>query len=168
MTAIDGEAKELQSLHRRVTALEDERAILDLLSRYGHAIDYGVEDAWVDCFTADGAFEMRHRRAPDGVSTPSGRWDGIDRRMEGHLQLLGFVSQHTRAPDRYHKHVVVDPRITLHLDGRHASVESYFMFVEELEGRCQVGSFGRYTDTLTKGHDGQWRFEERIADIEAS
>ncbi|MCU1457885.1 MAG: hypothetical protein JWL73_1977, partial [Actinomycetia bacterium] len=38
-------------LEARVARLEAERDILDLLSRYGHAIDYGLEHEWVDCFS---------------------------------------------------------------------------------------------------------------------
>jgi hypothetical protein len=150
----------------RLAALEEERAILDALYRYGHAIDYGLEKEWVDCFAPEGAFEMRHRLAADGVSTPSGRWDATDRRLMGREELLRFVAGHTRAPDRYHKHVVIEPRITID-DGR-ATVQSYFLFVEELEGRCQIGAFGRYLDELTKCEDGRWRFVQRIAEIEAS
>jgi hypothetical protein len=40
--------------------------------------------------------------------------------------------------------------------------------VEELEGRCQIGAFGRHVDELTKCDDGRWRFVERVAEIEAS
>jgi 3-phenylpropionate/cinnamic acid dioxygenase small subunit len=154
---------QLAALTARIEALEEQQAILDLLYRYGHAIDYGLEDEWVDCFTPDGAFDMRHRRS--GPST-SGRWESADRRLEGHEPLMRFVSAHTRAPDRYHKHVVIEPRITL--DGHEATVVSYFMFVHENDGRSEVGAFGRYRDRLLRGADSRWRFVERIAEIEAS
>jgi hypothetical protein len=150
-------------LAARVEALEAQQAILDLLYRYGHAIDYGLEGEWVDCFTPAGAFDMRHRFS--GPS-PTGRWESVDRRLEGHEALLQFVSAHTRAPDRYHKHVVIEPRITM--DGHDATVVSYFMFVHENNGRCEIGAFGRYRDRLIRGADSRWRFAERIAEIEAS
>jgi hypothetical protein len=76
---------EVGGLWSRLAALEEERAILDALYRYGHAIDYGLEKEWVGCFAPAGAFEMRHRLAADGVSTSSGRWDATDRRLEGHI-----------------------------------------------------------------------------------
>ena len=41
---------DVQELLRRLAALEAERAILRTLYRYGHSIDYGLEQEWVDCF----------------------------------------------------------------------------------------------------------------------
>ena len=43
-------------LATRLKLLEDERAILRTLYRYGHGVDAGEEEAWVDCFTEDGRF----------------------------------------------------------------------------------------------------------------
>ncbi|MES2169519.1 MAG: nuclear transport factor 2 family protein, partial [Actinomycetota bacterium] len=82
-----------EDLEARVSALEDERSILRLLHRYGHSIDYGLADAWLDCFTADGIFEVL--RANPAGATYSGR-----------DELRGFISQHSHAPDKWHKHVI--------------------------------------------------------------
>jgi 3-phenylpropionate/cinnamic acid dioxygenase small subunit len=164
MTASD--ESRLAALLARVEVLEQQQSILDLLYRYGHAIDYGLEKEWVDCFTPEGAFDMRHRLTAGSGTSPNGQWDTIDQRLEGHDALLGFVAGHTRAPDRYHKHVVVEPRITL--EDSEARVESYFMFVHEHDGRAEVGAFGRYKDVVTRGADSRWRFVERIAEIEVS
>jgi 3-phenylpropionate/cinnamic acid dioxygenase small subunit len=159
----ESDRSQLAALVARVEALEEQQAILDLLYRYGHAIDYGLEGEWVDCFTPDGAFDMRHRfSGPSAV----GPWESADRRLEGHEALRRFVSAHTRAPDCYHKHVVIEPRITM--GDRQAAVVSYFMFVHENDGRCEVGAFGRYRDRLVRCNDSVWRFAERIAEIEAS
>jgi 3-phenylpropionate/cinnamic acid dioxygenase small subunit len=164
MTATDD--SRFAALVGRIEALEEQQAILDLLYRYGHAIDYGLEEDWVDCFTQDGAFDMRHRLSADAASSPNGQWDTTDRRLEGHGSLAKFVAAHTRAPDRYHKHVVVEPRITF--EGGGARVESYFMFVHEHDGRAEIGAFGRYRDQVARGTDARWRFVERIAEIELS
>ena len=48
-------------IESRLALLEAESAILKNLYRYGHAIDYGDEEAWVDCFTEDGVFDVRAR-----------------------------------------------------------------------------------------------------------
>jgi hypothetical protein len=42
------------------------------------------------------------------------------------------------------------------------------MFVHDLDGRAEVGAFGRYRDRVTRGSDSRWRFVERIAEIELS
>jgi alpha-D-ribose 1-methylphosphonate 5-triphosphate diphosphatase PhnM len=132
---------------------------VDTLARYGHAIDYGLEAVWLDCFTDDGAFDVRARNSAE-----------MTRRFEGRSQLAGFVAQHTRAPDAYHKHLMVEPRVTV--DGDEATAESYFVRVDAdmaasgAPGATRIVAIGRYRDRLTRGPDGRWRFRERIAEVE--
>jgi hypothetical protein len=150
----------LDEIVRRLASLEDERAVLDLLHRYGHAIDYGREADWVDCFVEDGVFDRRVRE--DRTMLPEWRPLGS---LEGRPALAEFVSRHSRAPERYHKHLVLSPRIEL--SGDEGTVQSYFVFATETEGRCEIGAFGRYRDRVARCPDGTWRFRERIAEIEA-
>lgn len=145
-------ARAAGDLDRRLTLLEDERAILALLARYGHSIDYGLEADWVDCFTADGVFDVR-------------RVDPAGERHVGREALAAFVADHTRAPAHLHKHVVVDPIVVV--DGDEATAQSYFLRVDELRGAPVIRSFGRYHDRLARGGDGRWRIRERVADVEA-
>ena len=49
----------LEQVMKRLDVLENERAILDTLYQYGHSLDYGLEEQYVDCFTSDGGRE-RH------------------------------------------------------------------------------------------------------------
>jgi 3-phenylpropionate/cinnamic acid dioxygenase small subunit len=59
-------------LEARIALLEDEQAILKNLYRYGHSIDYGDEEAWVDCFTEDGVFDVRATSsASSSTGTPA-------------------------------------------------------------------------------------------------
>jgi 3-phenylpropionate/cinnamic acid dioxygenase small subunit len=149
-------------LEARVARLEAERDILDLLSRYGHAIDYGLEHEWVDCFSERGVFDMRERFQDASRSTrPEWQLSGI--RHEGRAAIAGFVSRHTRAPGRYHKHLVIEPRINV--EGDRASLQSYFLFVAEAPEGVEI-AFGRYLDRVVRHDDGRWRFDERIAEIE--
>ena len=60
---------DVQESVRRLAALEAERAILRTLYRYGHSIDYGLEQEWVDCFTEDGVFDVRRRVARPAPAT---------------------------------------------------------------------------------------------------
>lgn len=137
-------------------ALLAERQILDTLHRYCHSIDYGREDDWLDCFTEDGAFDVR-RRVGD---TPS-------RRHQGRAELARFIAGHTRSPDHWHKHLVMAPRISVH--GDEATVSSYFTRLDANEdGEPVVHAFGRYRDRLVRCRDGRWRFTERVAEVEAA
>ncbi|MBI2867803.1 MAG: nuclear transport factor 2 family protein [Chloroflexi bacterium] len=141
-------------LQARLALLEEERAILRTLYRYGHSIDYGLEHDWVDCFTEDGAFDVRRRAGPAG------------KRHAGRAALAAFVAQHTRAPAKYHKHLLIEPVITS--DSAQAKAVSYFARLDESAAKVPfVRSFGRYHDTMLKCADGRWRFKERIADVEA-
>ena len=143
---------DFSQLEARLKRLEEERAILSTMYRYGHSIDYGLEQDWVDCFTEDGAFDIR-RRDPGG------------KRHEGRAALQRYIAQHTRAPAKYHKHVLIEPVITI--DGTQAKAVSYFARLDEApSGEPFVLAFGRYHDTMVKCPDGRWRFKERIADIE--
>lgn len=143
----------VDDLVKRLELLEDERAILQTLYRYGHCIDYGLEQEWVGLFTEDGIYEIRFRQ-PSSVI-----------RKEGCQALAQFITGHTRAPAKYHKHLLVEPLITLESNNQ-ATVESYFVRVDEGEGKPYMLAFGRYHDRLVR-HNSRWLFKERICEVEA-
>lgn len=142
-------------LRTQVALLMVERDVLSTLYRYGHSIDNGLEEEWLDCFALDGAFDVRYRV---GVR-PS-------RRFEGRDDLARFIAAHSRAPQRWHKHLLFEPLITV--DGDRARVRSYFTRLDaDDDGTPFVRAFGRYLDELVRGSDGKWRFAERIVEVEA-
>ncbi len=143
----------VDDLVKRLALLEDERAILQTLYRYGHCIDYGLEQEWVGLFTKDGIYEVLLRQS------------GSVLRKEGRQALAQFIAEHTRAPERYHKHLLAEPLITLESKSQ-ATVESYFLRVDEGEGKLYMRAFGRYRDRLVK-YDSRWLFKERICEVEA-
>ena len=144
-----------RDLREWVELLIAERGVLDTLYRYGHSIDYGLEAEWLDCFTADGVFDVRR-----------GPGDEPGRRHEGRDQLARFVARHTRPPDRWHKHLLIEPRVTV--EGDRATVRSYFARLDATgEGTPVVHAFGRYLDELIREPDGRWRFTQRVAEVEA-
>lgn len=138
-------------LLQRLQRLEDERAILATLHRYAHSIDYGAEADWVDCFVEDGVFDVRR-------SDPPGR------RYEGRAALAEFVAAHTRAPEHWHKHLVLNPVVDI--DGDVATSVSYLGRLDYLRGEPVIRSLGRYRDRLVRSADGRWRLQERIAEVE--
>ena len=142
----------LVELLDRVRALEGERAVLDRLHAYGHTIDYGLQDAWLDCFTEDAVLEVV-------------RGTALSATHHGHRELTEFIRGHTRAPEVFHKHVLVEPRVRL--SGSTAEVSSYFLRVDALEQKPVVRSFGRYLDRLRRCSDGAWRFTARVVEVEA-
>jgi ketosteroid isomerase-like protein len=145
---------DLAELERRLALLEDERSVLRRLYAYGHAIDYGDEEAWANCFAENGVFDIRSRLPGRPQQVVSGR-DAI----------RAFVSRHTRAPELWHKHMLVEPVIAI--DGDTARSDAYFAVLMDHEESPVLRVFGRYRDRLVRDADGEWRFLERIAEIES-
>ncbi|MET0661056.1 MAG: nuclear transport factor 2 family protein [Steroidobacteraceae bacterium] len=162
-------AVDLENHVGRLRVLEHERNILIALARYGHSIDYGRDADWVDCFCADGVFDMRVMRDPRAFDRDYGYGTRheLGVRFEGHQQLQAFISRETPAPETYLKHVVVEPVITLDADDRTAHVISYFLLTAESTSGPIVAASGRYLDTLVRCNDEIWRFRERIAEVES-
>ncbi|QUT06723.1 nuclear transport factor 2 family protein [Sphingobium phenoxybenzoativorans] len=140
----------------RLGRLEDERAVLRTLHRYCHAIDYGVESEWVDCFTSEGVFDTRYA-AGQGMESA---------RYSGRGELAAFIAQHPRAPKTKHKHVIAVPLIDL--SGDRADASSYFELLLADDADRRIFAFGRYLDRLERCADGIWRFSLRIAEIESA
>src|SRR5437899_956515 len=91
------------ALEARLQVLEDERAILQTLHQYGHAMDYGPDADFVDCFTPDGVWDVRMRRSATGFQV----------RGAAELEVSLAAQTEVRAPALFAKHIVVDPRITV-------------------------------------------------------
>jgi 3-phenylpropionate/cinnamic acid dioxygenase small subunit len=144
------------SVEERLLALEARQAVVERLHRYAHAIDYGDEAAWLDCFVEGAVFDVRMRLG----TRP-------DVRCEGRAQLAAFIAAHTRPPVAYHKHLLADPVVVLEDDWGRATCHSYFVRVDAGEPRvARVVAMGRYVDRLVRDDDGAWRFQERSAELE--
>src|SRR3954464_11370957 len=98
----------------RITRLEDERAIVTTLYAYGTALDYGDRGLFLDCFTADAEYVVDMRIHPA---------NGFQ--FHGREELGGYFDNHTHAPAAYHKHVTINPSVTV--NGAAASATSYFI-----------------------------------------
>ncbi|MBN9409397.1 MAG: nuclear transport factor 2 family protein [Burkholderiales bacterium] len=143
---------EVAALKARVQALEDRDAILTTLMQYGHALDYGDVELLMDCFTDDA---VRETRRPDGTVN---RWAGLEGTRE-------FATTHTHAPEKIHKHLVLNS--TVQVKGDTADVVSYMFRFDAGEGdKSHVWGMGRYFDTMRRGADGRWRIQLRVTFIE--
>lgn len=144
--------QDLAALNERLKALEDRNAILDTLMHYGNALDYGDVDRLVDCFTDDA---VRETWRPDGTCN---RWEGADGTRD-------FAMNHSHAPDKYHKHLILNSIVELR--GDMADVRSYmFRFDAGAGDKSYVWGFGRYLDTMRRDADGRWRILKRVTYIE--
>lgn len=135
-------------LAARLDRLEQERAVVAVLTRYCHAIDRGLRDAWLDCFTEDGVFAF------DGRGSYS--------EIAGRDELARWFDDHkVRYPLGQLNHVLANPEVTV--GDERAEAVSYFITLRPAEAAVAVASNGRYTDTLRRCDDGAWRIERREA-----
>jgi hypothetical protein len=139
---------ETATMEERVRLLEDERDILRTLYAYGHAIDYGLEADFLDCWAEDAELSW-------GDST-----------FRGRTRILDVFLSHTHAPAIYHKHFLVEPRVRI--EGDRATVESMFARLDSYPDGPKILAFGRYRDVLVRCTDARWRFAERRAEIETA
>ncbi len=139
----------MATIEERLRWLEDEQDILKTLYAYGHSLDYGLEADWLDCWAEDAVLKWPNREP-----------------LTGHAALTTAFRAHTHAPQAYHKHVVVEPRIKI--DGDRATADTMFARLDRYTSGPGIRSFGRYRDVLARCADGRWRFKERIAEREAS
>jgi ketosteroid isomerase-like protein len=146
---MDKPALSLDALSQRVEGLENERGILNTLSVYGHALDYGDMDTFLNCFTEDA----------DYLTNRVGNF-------KGRAEIDRFFRARRHAPEKYNKHVLVDPIVTM--DGPDtANVISYYCLLQDRPGGPFVSHFGRYKDRLVRCEDGMWRFQVRQVEGEA-
>jgi 3-phenylpropionate/cinnamic acid dioxygenase small subunit len=159
-----GDAESLAQLTSRVDRLDQIQSIQDSLYRYAHCIDYGLESEWVDCFTDDGRFVFGFRPGKSPFPGPEAEGGAVFA-FQGRTELTRFIQGHSRAPETFHKHLMIQPRIDI--QGNTAKVSSYFVLIlENQDGSREVFTFGRYLDSMVRGSDGRWRFSERIAEVE--
>ena len=142
----------IAELAARVASLEDERAILDTLHRYGQAIDSHEAEAWAGLFCEDGTFLCIDDKGREII------------REKGRKALVQWARSFASGETLLMKHCVIAPVITL--DGDEAQVESYFSNLvenDDPQGPPHIRFIGRYSDEMVKDADGRWRFRRRIS-----
>jgi 3-phenylpropionate/cinnamic acid dioxygenase small subunit len=148
----DASESSLQHALARIARLEDERAILDCVYGYSHALDGKQPDEFLEGFTDDGRFAWK--------PTPDVDY-AID--LNGRAELERWVLDYEpRVPPGREHHVVTNPRIVA-VDGDRARAVSWYLIIRDFGGRPGVRSTGRYLDELERGPDGRWRIRERLA-----
>lgn len=152
-----------KDLEKRIQRLEDEKAIIETLTLYGHYIDYGLKEDFANLFTEDAVYHAIYR----GVSMPS---IGIPQEknvgITGRPKILEYVKTHTQPPELWHKHCAWNPVITFKSDTEASSVVYMARYDEDADGPWMM-LFGRYVDEFVKCSDGKWRFKNRICEVES-
>ncbi len=137
-----------QTVEKRLEALEDERAITQVLYRYATGFDYSRPDELLALFTEDAVLEIRAAKG------------GSVRRFEG-ATLQKFFKDRPKpsSPLPTSKHLVTAPLIAI--DGNTAKSECYLAVLSARPEGTAVGTYGRYEDRFVK-RNGRWLLQERI------
>lgn len=145
-------------LATRVQELEDDRAIRDVLSRYGYTADTCKDDAFVDLYTADGAIKVA-ASAKAREAFGADEWV-VYEKTDGIRRFITHPKGHHR-PELYGKSMHLQGNnLTTEIDGDEAVASSYQVALVAREDGPSVLSAGNNQWQLRRV-DGQWRIKER-------
>lgn len=146
----------VENLTKRVRALEDEREIRELLSRYGYNADAGRDEAYLDLFTEDGAYDISMGESHSAYPTIV--------RFEGRDALRDFIKDpraHHR-PDYYRQSLHVQGNnVVVHVEGDSAVVNSYSIVLRRSDASAAYLHAAGTNRWLLERVDGSWRIKER-------
>ena len=118
-------------------------AIQELFARYAHAVDNLDPEAWVQCFTADGVFQVGNRA------------------LRGPAALRGYAEVHVR--EIRCRHMMGNFLYEIH--GNEATGQCSMLATLATAGGYKIFAQGRYVDRLVK-QDGQWKIAHRLVDLD--
>ncbi|MDT5027209.1 MAG: hypothetical protein QOE61_3635 [Micromonosporaceae bacterium] len=140
---------ELAELRKRVHALEDERELRDLLTRYSFGADVYRGPDWVRLFTPDGQYEL-------GTDNVEGAYNGSFAGADELLALITGPGMPAEGRSQHHHGPMV-----FRVDGDGASAESYsitYLLGDDGATRVFCAGFSRWSFQRV---DGRWRITER-------
>jgi hypothetical protein len=157
VTRKDSDVQELDvrvaALERRLLALEDERAIRDLLAQYAYYADAGLDEQFYALFTTDAVMDVSIGRGPRPYDTV--QWAGID-------EIKEFLAVRTAAHgDGFvgrSQHVQADVSITVDGDAAKANSYSFIIRQTDLDVRLVSASVNEWTFARV---GGTWLVGER-------
>lgn len=145
----------LASLERRITELEDERAVRELLTRFGYVMDFGSVDDFVDLFDPEGAMDL-------SMGTSYGD-HAVTERWEGSARLHEFLADPEGRWDKsWYGNVmhVQGNNLEITITGDRALATGYAISLISRDGGLNVIGASANRWELTKT-DGRWLIKER-------
>ena len=118
-------------------------AIQELFARYAYAIDELDPEAWVQCFTPDGVFQVASRA------------------MRGQAALRGYAEVHVREIRCRH----MMGNFLYEVKGKEATGRASMLATLATPSGYKIFAQGRYVDRLVK-EGGQWRIAHRRVEID--
>jgi ketosteroid isomerase-like protein len=113
-------------------------AIQELFARYAHAVDNLEPEAWVQCFTPDGVFQVANRA------------------MRGEAALRGYAEIHVKEIRCRH----MMGNFLYEIRGNEATGQCSMLATLATVGGYKIFAQGRYVDRLVK-QNGKWKIAHR-------
>ncbi len=163
MATVEELERRIQQLEGRMAEAEDERAIRELLARYGYTADVKKDKEYVDLYTEDGVMNLGSGTRPG--YEPLRRWEGRD----GLWEFITDTQGHKRPEEYGYRMHVQGNNVVCHINGDDAVVNSYSIVLLRSGDDVLLNSAGNNQWTLKKVN-GNWLIKERrrrhIAGIE--
>jgi 3-phenylpropionate/cinnamic acid dioxygenase small subunit len=118
-------------------------AIQELLARYAHAIDDLKPEAWAQCFTSDGIFQLGSRA------------------LYGHSALCAYGEVHAR--EMRYRHMTGN--FLYEVMDNEATGQATFLATLATRSGYKFFAQGKYRDKLVK-QNGQWLIAHRCVDVD--
>ena len=153
----------IHELESRLQELEDDKAIRELLARYGYNADQGRSEAYVNLYTEDGALELSQGpgRLDHGLGPSNPAPDReVVVRHQGHEELRRFITD-----PKGHKVIegnclhFMGNNLSTRIEGDNAIAESYNMTLVRRGPEFILYNAAINRWTLSK-IDGRWRIKE--------
>jgi 3-phenylpropionate/cinnamic acid dioxygenase small subunit len=119
-------------------------SIQELLGRYAHAIDDLKPEAWAQCFTSDGVFQLGSRA------------------LRGHAALRAYGEIHSR--EMRYRHLTGN--FLYDVKGDEATGQASFLATLATRAGYKFFAQGKYVDRLIK-QNGQWLIAHRRVDLDS-
>lgn len=144
----------LAALEARLTALEDEREIRELLARYGYYADAPLDEEYFALFTEDCVMDVSSGRGEDPYEVV--RWEGLAKMRE-------FLAERTAQHDNgfYGRSMHVQGNnLAIKVEGTDGVANGYSFIFHQDGGTLRLLSASINAWRFRK-EDGRWKIQER-------
>lgn len=151
-------AGQLRAMQQKLQALEDERDIRDLLCKHDYYFDSMLDEAWLDLWLPEGAFDL-----VSVVKYPDGSRRELVQRYQGIEELRSFITHpegHHRAGFYGHSMHTASNNLSIQIDGDAARATSYSLLYQEQDGAVHLLSGANNVWALRRAR-GAWKILER-------
>ncbi len=151
------------TMTRPQLAQQDRFAIQDLVALYGHTLDSGEIDAWIDLFMPDAVYTLP-TRVLEGRPAIRDWIDGLVVLQESGTQMRHHTTNTLLLPETADR-VLGRSMLFMTAQPRGPANEEVIPLHATESQRAQLTLTGLYGDVYTRTSDG-WRFQSRRADVD--